>query len=353
MNLIDRYIGKTMIEATLLALLVLLGMQSFISFVGELHDLGTKNYGLIQTLIYVPMQLPGYLYQFFPVAGLLGVVMGLGRLASHSELIVLRASGVSMARVIWSVVKAAIIMLIVITVIGEWFAPHWQYESDKRKAIAMSGGQAFTTQLGTWIRDGNNFIHINQVAPDGTLEGVMRYEFVNHALHLASYAETGKFQQGQWYFSDIDQSTISSDKVTSQHFDQQQWNVTFNPHLLRMAAIDPSQQSISRLYKYVQYLKQNNQSSNQTEFELWKRLFQPIATLVMIILGVPFVFGPLRSATMGLRILIGVVAGFGFYMLNEFFGPLSMVYQFPPVLAAAIPTLLIASVGGILLWVTR
>lgn len=354
MNILDRYIAKIIIEATLLALLVLIGMQSFMLFVGELHDIGIKNYGLLQALIYVPMQLPSNVYVFFPIAGIIGCIMGLGRLAVHSELIVMRAAGVSIAKITISVIKAAVLMLIIVTFIGEWWAPYLQHHADVRKTMAMSGGQTLNTMQGTWVRDGNNFIYINQVLPNGELQNVTRYQFANnHQLILASSAQTGTYQDGRWIFQNIEQSTLKKNQVTSQHFDQQKWDVTFNPRLLRMTTLDPSQLSLPRLYHYIQYLKQTNQAASKTEFAFWQRVFQPLATLIMICLGVPFIFGPLRSVTMGLRILTGIVVGFGFYTLNQFFGPLSMVAQLPPLLAAALPAILFALGGGVLLWTSR
>lgn len=339
MNLIDRYIGKAIFEATLLALFVLIAMQSFIGFIGEMRDIGTKEYGLAQALIYIPQTLPAYVYQFFPVAGLVGVLMGLGRLASRSELIVMRAAGVSTLQVVFSVLKTTLLLIIIITFVGEWVAPKLQYQADKRKALAMSGGQILIAQQGTWLRSGNDFIHVNQIGAQGKLQGIMRYKFDQHRLLLASSATSAQYKNNQWIFSDVSQSSIGSDQITAQYFPHQIWDVTFDPHLLRMATIDYKQASLPKLYNYISYLKQNGQASNSIEFEFWQRVFQPLATLIIIALGVPFIFGPLRTVTMGFRILTGIVVGFAFYTLNEFFGPLSMVYQLPPLFAAAVPTI--------------
>lgn len=353
MKILDRYLISTVIESTLLALLVLLGVQSFITFIGELSDIGTKDYGLSQALLYAALQLPSNIYQFFPMAGLIGSMMGLGRLASRSELIAMRAAGVSISQVMSSVIKAAVLMLIIMTLIGEWLGPHAQQYAEKHKTMAMSGGQALGTQQGVWIRDGNNFIHIGIVMHGGELQDITRYEFVNHQLKTASHAATGQFIHHHWHFKQVVESQISTTKVTSRILPTQVWDVSFDPRLLNLAVVEPEQQSLPKLYAYVHYLKDTDQSSNQSDFVFWKRIFQPLATLVMICLSVPFVFGPLRSTTMGLRILLGVVVGFGFYMLNEFFGPLSMVFQLPPILAAATPAILFMLGGGILVWFAK
>jgi lipopolysaccharide export system permease protein len=352
-NIIDRYIGKNVLIATMLALLLLIGLQSFISFIGELHYIGTKDYGVLQALQYVPMQLPTALYQYFPIAALLGVLMGLGRLASQSELIVLRASGMSLTRIIIAVLKTMIIALVFMTIVGEWIAPRLAHEGDVRKIIAMSGGQTLGVGQGIWVRDGNNFIYINHVLPQGHLQDVTRYKFQNYQLIRASHAVSAVYQNAQWHFSQVEQSDLSARKVTSQFFPEQTWKVTFKPDLLRFAAVDSTKLSLGRLFRYMRYLQENHQTADKVEFQFWQRVFQPLATLIMFCLGVPFVFGPLRNATMGLRIVTGVCIGFGFYTLNQFFGPISMVYQLPPLLAAGLPLVLFALGGGILLWSAR
>ena len=133
MRILDYYIRSSVIWATCLVVFVLLGIESFIEFINELSSIGVGKYGVMSVFTYVIMQLPSDVYQFFPVAGFLGGLIGLGRLATTSELIVMRAAGVSITRIAWAVVKAALLMLIVVTIIGEWGAPTWRYHADQFK----------------------------------------------------------------------------------------------------------------------------------------------------------------------------------------------------------------------------
>jgi lipopolysaccharide export system permease protein len=59
----------------------------------------------------------------------------------------------------------------------------------------------------------------------------------------------------------------------------------------------------------------------------------------MMLLALSFVFGPLRSVTMGARVLSGVIFGFTFYISNEVFGPMSLVYRLHPAIGALGPSL--------------
>lgn len=343
MKILDRYLATNIISATLVVLLTLIGLAIFISLVREIRDIGTGSYGVLSSLEYVLFDLPQEVYNFFPVAALLGVLLGLGVLANHSELIVMRASGVSLAHISWAVIKAAIFLLIFATIIGEWLGPLAEHSAESRKELLTSSGQALKTGGGTWIRDGQNFLYIHTVYNSKHLEGVSRYEFDQQRnLITASYAKTGDYENGAWLMHDVVSSHITPTHVTSEKIPAISWHLTVNPSLLRISAVDPDEMSLLQLHAYIRYLNGNNLNSSSYALAFWQRILQPLATLVMVWLAIPFIFGSLRSMSIGLRIIIGSTVGFCFYILNQFFGPFSIVYQWPPFLAALLPTLLFA-----------
>ena len=85
------------------------------------------------------------------------------------------------------------------------------------------------------------------------------------------------------------------------------------------------------------------------ELAFWRKVTQPISIAVMMLMALSFIFGPLRSVTMGARILSGVIAGFTFYISSEFFGPVSLVYQIPPVFGAVAPSIVFFGIAVMLL----
>ena len=209
-------------------------------------------------------------------------------------------------------------------------------------------------------------MHIQHVLPDGRLQGITRYLFdENRYLISAGFALTGVFERyavgghGHWLFFNGEQTSFLNKQaaravhsVHSVHFQQQDWQVTFEPRLLELMRITPSQQTLFNLHANIDDRFENGLSIRQHQFVFWQRVFQPLATLVMICLGIPFIFGPLRSVSAGLRVVVGVIIGFFFYTLNNFFGPFSVVWQLPPMLAAALPTGLFAFVGCLIAWRT-
>lgn len=348
MIILNRYIANIIFWTTCVVVVLVMTLSFFISLLTELRDIGTGDYGFPQALIHVALGLPYIIYQFFPMLILIGGVLGLSILSTHHELMVMRASGVSLSKIIYSVVLAAMLLIFFMTFFGEAIAPPAKFLADKQKQSAQNSGQAVATHSGVWVHEGNNFLHVDQVIGPHHLEGVKRYEFdSDHRLLAAYQAESLDLEEGVWQVHNMEKTTFSKDRTKSRMYPKATWNLTLNASLLNVGIVEPSQLSLAKLTQHIQELKQNGLQANRFQFEFWKRIFQPLATLVMILLAVPFVIGAPRSVTMGWRIVFSVIIGFIFYMLNEFLGQMSVVFQLSPVIAAIFPTVVFALGWGI------
>lgn len=345
-KLLERYIAKTVVTSTLMVLLVVTVLSFTIALLAELHEVGTGDYHFKDALMYVLLLLPHYVYQFFPMLMMLGGILGLSVLAQHHELIAMRTLGFSMNRMIVGVLGAAVALMIVSIVIGEGIAPEASLLANKQKSSALNRGQAVATASGVWIHEGNNFLHIDQVLGEHFLVGVTRYEFdAQHHLLASYFVKSMRYEQSRWQLEGLVKTLFLPEQTKSESLNTSQWDLTLNPNLLSIGVMEPQEMSLSRLLRYSHHLADNGVRKSEFAFEFWKRLFQPITTLVMILLAVPFVFAAPRSVTLGLRILLGTLVGFVFYIVNAFLGQVSVVYQVSPLLAAILPTLLIGSVG--------
>ena len=354
MRLLDRYIRNQVVWSTAVVVLILVGVESFLEFIGQLSDIGTANYGVMQTLIFVPLQLPTDLYQLFPMAGFLGCIIGLGQLASSSQLIVMRSSGVSIARISWSVIKTAVFMIIVVTAVGEWVAPKMQLTADYLKMRALNQVLGVSSLPSVWLRKNNQFIQIGNVTSPTEISHITTFTF-NPKLQLqtTAYSPKGVFAEDHWVLLQSEQSMLKANQVLAKKLYDVPLHVLFQPTLMQKSQQEVDQQSITSLMKNIWYRKQTGLMTTQYVYSFWMRLIQPITTILMICLGIPFVFGSLRAATMGSRILVGVVIGFTFYTLNQFFGPITLVYQFPPFWAAMLPTMFFLVIYVVMLFRIR
>jgi lipopolysaccharide export system permease protein len=354
MSILQRYIAKNVILSTLMVLIVVTALCFIIGMLRELHDLGEGDYGFLQIVVHEILLLPHAIYQFFPMLVLLGGVVGLGILASSHELMVMRAAGVSVQRIVLSVIYAAFILIVAATLLGEVVAPRANLMAGKYKSLAETLGQAVVTMSGVWIHEGNNFIHIDRVVGKHHLKGVTRYEFDNAHRLLASYhANSLEFENGRWVAYDLAKTTIQENKTITQESPVATWELKLTPNLLNVGLVDAEAMSLQKLAEYSRYLQQNRLQAGVFQLEFWQRIFQPFTTLVMILLAVPFVFAAPRSVSMGRRILFAIIMGFIFYILNAFFGQFSIVFQFPPMIAALLPTFIFAIAGYIYMWRVR
>lgn len=349
MKIIQQYLNKTLLETGAIVLLIVLGLEIFIMFLGELRDIGHGEYTISSAFIYVLLDLPTQLYMLFPMLGLLGILLGLGILANHHELLVLRISGVSVYQINWMVLKIGIVMIIAMTIVGEWIAPRLERMADSYKMSKTSNGQVLKTIHGLWIRNQGNFLHIETIFPQGKLAGITAYEFdKNHRLTKSLFAQTAIYKKSHWILKDVVESSISMHQITTKNYPEMIFGMHLNPRFIQLSKDDPEDLSIKQLMGYMRFLEENHLKDATYNFAFWSRVLQPFATFIMLSLAVPFVFGPLRSVTRGLRILVGTLLGFSFYILNQFFGPMSVVYQFPPILAALLPMLIFGGLGLLL-----
>lgn len=350
-QLLPRYVMLTVIRFTVLVWIIIVGVDFFILLLGELQNIGQGDYDLWQALLYAIYTLPNSQYQLFPMVVLLGNLVGLGTLGNNAELLIMRAAGMSVWQITRYAMIASLALLLVMMIIGEGVAPQLQYQANQNRLIAESGGKSARTAQGLWLKKDQSFIHINEVSHDHRLHDITVYQFDKH-LHLKSIWQAKQAYpkyRNRWQLQDVEITNLSDKGTTAKHFDKTFWKVDLNNRLLGNHVDQDKEMTIWSLYHFIQASRDDGLAVIKPRLDLYQRLLKPISALVMVLLAVPFIFGPLRTVTMGVRIVTGCVFGFAFYLLNEFFGPFSLVYQVPPLLGASLPTLVFLMIAGILL----
>ena len=283
MNILERYIGAAVIGGALLVLAVLLGLFSFIAFLAELDSVGQGDYGAWQAIQYVILMLPRLAYQLFPLAALLGTLIGLGTMASHNELLVMRATGISLQAIIIAVLKAGFVLMLCAIALSELaISPSEQAAQDLR-ASALAGHAAQRTQEGFWTRSGRNFINVRTVLADGRLAGIQIYEFGEDAtLRRITDARRATYQNGTWLLQDIRRTELEQDRVLSQYLSESRWLSLLDPAVLDIIAIRPDSLSAVGLFRYIRYLQDNELDARRYKAELWRKMVLPLATAVTL-----------------------------------------------------------------------
>ncbi len=349
MRKLNQYIARTVIGAVSMVLLVIVSLDAIAALVDQLGEL-EGQYNFIEALAYVGLTLPGRIYSNIPLSSLVGCLVGLGILASSSELVVMRAAGVSVAQITWAVMKPVLLFIVLSVALGEYVTPLTDQIADSRRAIAQGDKKALESRHGLWNRDGNEFMHFNAVLPNGRLYGVTRYQFDdNGQLTASSFAQTAIFQGDHWLEEEGKESLITAEGIQVHQYDWRRWDTELSPKLLNVLVLTPDALSIQNLYSYAQYLQQQELDSSEYWLAFWKKLLQPLATASLVLIAVSFIFGPLREVTMGQRIFTGVIVGIVFRTSQDLLGPASLVFGFSPLIAVALPLVVCGSVGIYLL----
>ncbi|MGS0674331.1 LPS export ABC transporter permease LptG [Shewanella sp. 30m-9] len=347
MKILDIYIARVLISTSSLALLVLTGLSGIIKWVDQLRLVGRGTYTMMDAGVYVLFLIPRDIELFFPMAVLLGALIGMGMLASNSELVVMQSSGLSRLQITMSAMKTAIPLMIIVMMLTEWVAPVAELRAKEIKRTNISGGSLIDSNRGIWAKDGDLFVNIAGVVDSDSLRNITLYEF-DDTTNLTStvHADSAEYKKNYWQLYDVRRTTINNNQVVLTNLEEDKWISSLTPEKLSVVSVKPESLSIEGLLDYLDYLKSNNQASERYELALWRKLLQPVTVAVMMLVALSFVFGPLRTVTMGARVLLGVVAGFSFYICSEIFGPLSIVYGLPAFISAAMPAL-IFSIGAL------
>jgi lipopolysaccharide export system permease protein len=349
-TLLDRYIGRAVLLSITAVLLLLLVLIGFFEVVAELEDVkGDYTTGMAYT--YVALILPRYTYEIFPLASLLGSLIGLGALAGNSELMAMRAAGVSIGRIVLATLKSGLLVLIAVLIIGESLAPQAELAAQRMKMTALSSQIMLKTRYGFWSRDENTFINIRQILPDQRLSNISIYQYDDQQRLLrALNAKSAVYKNSAWMLESVDESRFDQNRVEVISRDRLAWETQLQPSVLDVISVKPHMLAAWDLWRYIGYLKQNGQTSLSYEVAFWGKVFSPIVTLVMLFLSIPFVFGSLRSVGIGQRIFVGAMIGIAFYLVNRSFSYLAVVYSLNAVFSTLLPLLLFL---GFALWKLR
>jgi lipopolysaccharide export system permease protein len=338
MNRLERYLGLQIVRATVMTLIALLGLLLFVTFIDELDDVGKGSYQMQDALLVALYVLPRMIYEAFPVAALIGSLLGLGGLAARGELVAMRSAGISLAGIVMAVIKTGLVMMLTVLVLGEWLGPISEAAAVELKAQKQSDQVVLNTRHGFWARDGEDFINIRRILPGAVLEDITLYRFSSERrLVRTTHAERAEYRDGQWRLMDLNEIYLDKERVNTAMVDSRDWDAVLDPGLLTLVVARPQILPMWDLWRYIRFMQANGQKATAYVGAFWSKLSTPIATLVMMVLALPFVMGNLRTAGRGQKVLLGALLGSGYFLLTRVMSYAAVAYDFSPVMSALVP----------------
>ena len=349
MTVLARYLMKSILGHTAMVLIVLLSLSSLYLFIDQQDDIGVGTYSTTDAFIFVALTLPQYAFDMLPIAALIGALLSLGNLARSMELVVIRAAGVSTARIGAWVFAAGVVLMASTWVLGEYVAPPMTQYGKQLKTFAKFQDYSIAANRGAWAKDGDTVISVQRQNAGNTYGGVYVFKF-NPQRRLLSIgrAQSAKIDSDNtWLLSNYRESRIEEDRVIPTQADSVSLATRLSPEFLGLATVEPDALSVSGLSNYIDHLRENFLDSRDYETAFWARIARTVAVSIIVVLAVPFAFGPMRSTGTGVRTVMGIMMGVAFFLLAKMMESSGEVFNMSPFLVAWTPTVLLAVITSV------
>ena len=378
LKVLSRYVKINALLAIIAAVIGLWALQLVFSYLSELDSLD-DSYTMAEAIKYIFYRSPYFLEQFMPTGALLGAVVGLGLLANNSELVVMRAAGVSVYRIVGWVLQPALIFVVLALIINQFVLP---YSNQLAKAINSEDNSSLVTSVrGYWTvqprfeettdgktkADGSDILYIDYADVKGNIGEVKRWHLDNNGnLQTAIHAEGGQYigrealasassQPSEQYRYDWQLNNMTK-LMISQGFESSQavspsdtLSLPFAPESVYLLTRQAEDLSLTQLYEHRQFMRQQGNRSLSHELAFWQKLLSPLSILSLVIVACSFVFGSLRTHSLGLRIVVALLFGLLFSYVQDLVGFVSLATGFSPLLMVILPIIASAFLGGYLL----
>ena len=370
-GIVQRYLAREILLAVALVLGALLVLYTSFDFINEVNDVGKNGYRIEQAALFVLLQVPARAYELLPIAALIGTIYALAQLASHSEFTILRVAGLSTGGAVRMVMLPGLALVVFTFLLGEVVTPRVETLTQKLALKQSSSPVARGFRSGLWVKDNARtpsgqllvrFVNIGVVS-NNDLRDIKVYEF-DSALRLqnVAFADHGKFVPPRsWRLSNVTETHFinlrgsdAPDQVTVTRQAERLWDSEINPQLLAVLTVTPERMAARNLDTYIRHLEDNKQTAERYQIAFWKKIIYPFAVLVMMALALPFAYLHFRSGGISFKIFAGIMLGIGFYLLNNLFSHVGLLNTWPPILSAAMPSIVVLAAALVALrWVER
>ncbi len=355
MNMLDRYIVRTLLSAVGLTMAGLLTLGLLFIFIGEQADVGQGHYGLMDALVYSLMTLPQFALESFPAGVLIGSLLGIGVLARSHELTVMRVSGMSKLRLSVAVLFCAIVLVGIGMLVGEFLSEPLAELADQQKAFARFSDVSFAGAAGAWIRSGDTIVEVQGLSTASQFRGMLVFQLTpdDRIASVARASRATPLGPKAWRLINYAESSLTRETVSSQHEYERVLQTTAGSDLLQFAVVPPAQLALHTLYRAIVYLRSNNLALQPYLIAFWSRIARMAGILAALLFALPFGFGSMRSATMGGRTTLGLTLGVVYFFLQRLVESGAQVYGVNPLILAWVPTALLTLAALVLIWRTR
>ncbi|MGB5347643.1 MAG: LPS export ABC transporter permease LptG [Woeseia sp.] len=338
-GVLSQYLLRSILFSTMLVLLALLALAGLFEFIGQVDSL-QGDFGTPEALLYAALRLPQLAFEMLPIAVLIGSLLALGGLASHSELIVMRTAGVSVAQMAGMVAITGFVLMVITALIGEFIGPPLDYfaRNMRNESRVEQGSQDLGNSA--WVKDGNMILHLERVNAEFEFGHIYVFQFdeKDELQSIARAENSGIDDADQWVLENYRETRFRDGAVEVVESPLEVEEFSVNGDLLGITLVKPVSLSARGLLSYIRYLHSNDLSAVRYETELWSRVSSTVTVIVMPVLALAFVFGSLRSSRAGSRLMVGIMIGLAYFLASEMLANSGQVFNLNPAIVTWLPT---------------
>lgn len=337
--ILERYLGSHFLKGYCLVLLVLLALFCFLDLVDELSEVGKGQYRIADVFLYVLSTVPTKLLEFSPVCSLIGGGYALAGLARGSELLAMRAAGMSVTQIALALLKAILVLALGLAVVAQFIAPRSQQWGVIHRHQALAGKDSLRTEQGFWSRDQHRFMSVSSLVHGRLPEAINIYEFAAGGRLLEFiHAERADIQpDGNWLLHGVTLKRWQGEMLETEFKSQKRWQSFLTERQLKILELPPETLSLADLWGYVRHLRASGQKDAQYALLFWQRVSLPLSMAVMIPLLVPLVLTNPRTQGFGPQVAFSILVGVLYFLATQVIANASLLLGIPPLLTALTP----------------
>ncbi|HLI03606.1 MAG TPA: LPS export ABC transporter permease LptG, partial [Terracidiphilus sp.] len=362
-RILDEYVVREFINMFLLVLatfVLLIIVFTFFDLVGDI----LRNHVPIATVgAYLFNLTPSQIYQITPLAVLISALVTFGLLNRNSEIIAMKATGISLYRLIVPIVSIAAMLAICLFLFDQYYLPQANRRQEAlRSVIKGRPPQTFLNPEQKWMfgqkplpGESGRIFYYQFFDPDANEFGnISVFEFRPSTFELTRriFARRAVWDPiiGAWQFEDGWMRNLDGADVTDYRTFQRATfpEIHAGPDYFKKEALESQEMNFGQLERYIRDLRQSGFDTMRLRVALWHKLAYPLVAPVMAVLAIPFALSMGRRGSLS-SIAVAIGVALAYWVVSGLFEAMGGVNYLPAALAAWSSDVLFALVGGYLL----
>lgn len=355
---IGRYLGRAYLTRFLILLVSVTVVLQLLDVLTESEDiLRAPGAGYASVATYIKYRFPQLVSEFTPFTALLAALLLYVMLNQHSEVVVMKAAGLSAYQIVAPLMLVSVGIAVVHFVFNEAVVTrstaqlrHWQAND---YAVDLPAPPQGAVQ--SWLLDRGNFIGIKSIARNGALlviDDVTIYERGEDGqLTSVAKADFAIYREDGWTLFELRRFDLATKEMTS--LARSPWDTSIPPGRFMAMAVAPEQVTFGELFSAIVRLESEGYPTRFLSASLHHKIASPAATILMPLLAALAAFGVVRGGQLFLRATVAMAFGFAYFIVDNLLLAMGQFGRMPPLLAAWSPFLLFFGAGLLVLVYTE